>query len=61
MNVAADRLETHRHTVANRLRRIRLLTGLDPQRGYDRELLALALRAHLVIEHSGGVKDLRLG
>jgi PucR family transcriptional regulator, purine catabolism regulatory protein len=49
MNVAAERLETHRHTVANRLRRIRLLTGLDPQRGYDRELLGLALRIHLVM------------
>ena len=35
MNVAAEWLETHRHTVANRLRRIRELTGLDPQRGYD--------------------------
>jgi sugar diacid utilization regulator len=52
MNVAAERLETHRHTVANRLRRIRLLTGLDPQRGYDRELLGLALRTHLVIGNS---------
>ncbi len=52
MNVAAERLETHRHTVANRLRRIRELTGLDPQRGYDRELIALALRTHLVIENS---------
>jgi hypothetical protein len=49
MNVAAERLGTHRHTVANRLRRIRRLTGLDPQRGYDRELLGLALRVHLVI------------
>jgi hypothetical protein len=54
MNVAAELLETHRHTVANRLRRIRELTGLDPQRGYDRELLGLALRAHLVIECSAG-------
>jgi PucR family transcriptional regulator, purine catabolism regulatory protein len=52
MNVAAELLETHRHTVANRLRRIRELTGLDPQRGYDRELLGLALRTHLVIENS---------
>jgi hypothetical protein len=52
MNVAAERLETHRHTVANRLRRIRELTGLDPQRGFDRDLLGLALRAHLVIENS---------
>jgi hypothetical protein len=52
MNVAAERLDTHRHTVANRLRRIRVLTGLDPQRGYDRELLGLALRAHLVIAES---------
>jgi len=40
-------------TVANRLRRIRQLTGLDPQRGYDRELLGLALRTHLVIVNSG--------
>jgi hypothetical protein len=52
MNVAAELLETHRHTVANRLRRIRELTGLDPQRGYDRELLGLALRTHLVIVNS---------
>jgi hypothetical protein len=54
MNAAAARLDTHRHTVANRLRRIRQLTGLDPQRGYDRELLGLALRTHLVIVNSGG-------
>jgi hypothetical protein len=54
MNAAAARLDTHRHTVANRLRRIRRLTGLDPQRGYDRELLGLALRTHLVIVNSGG-------
>jgi hypothetical protein len=53
MNAAATRLDTHRHTVANRLRRIRQLTGLDPQRGYDRELLGLALRTHLVIVNSG--------
>lgn len=52
MNVAAERLDTHRHTVANRLRRIREVTGLDPQRGYDRELLGLALRIHLVIVNS---------
>ena len=49
MNVAAEWLDTHRHTVANRLRRIDELTGLDPQRGYDRELLGLALRVHLII------------
>jgi hypothetical protein len=54
MNLTAERLETHRHTVSNRLRRIRLLTGLDPQRGYDRELLGLALRIHLVIADSPG-------
>jgi PucR C-terminal helix-turn-helix domain/GGDEF-like domain len=52
MNETADRLDAHRHTVANRLRRIRQLTGLDPQRGYDRELLGLAFRTHLVIENS---------
>jgi PucR C-terminal helix-turn-helix domain/GGDEF-like domain len=54
MNGAATQMVTHRHTVANRLRRIRQLTGLDPQRGYDRELLGLALRTHLVIVNSGG-------
>jgi len=54
MNVAAERLDTHRHTVANRLRRIHLLTGLDPQRGYDRELLGLALRVHLIVGASAG-------
>jgi hypothetical protein len=52
MNETAERLDAHRHTVANRLRRIRQLTGLDPQRGYDRELLGLAFRASLVIENS---------
>jgi hypothetical protein len=45
-------LATHRHLVANRLRRVRRLTGLDPQRGYDRELLGLALRTHLSIVSS---------
>jgi DNA-binding PucR family transcriptional regulator len=53
MNLTAARLDDHRHTVANRLRRIGQLTGLDPQRGYDRELLGLALRTYLVIENSG--------
>ncbi len=52
MNVAAEYLDTHRHTVANRLRRIRQLTDLDPQRGYDRELLGLALRTYLVMVNS---------
>jgi hypothetical protein len=52
MNLAAVRLTTHRHTVGNRLRRIQRLTGLDPQRGYDRDLLGMALRAHLVIAES---------
>ncbi|HEX4730599.1 MAG TPA: helix-turn-helix domain-containing protein [Solirubrobacterales bacterium] len=52
MNVTAGQLDAHRHTVANRLRRIRQLTGLDPQRGYDRELLGLAFRTYLVIENS---------
>jgi hypothetical protein len=52
MNVTAAQLDAHRHTVANRLRRIRQLTGLDPQRGYDRELLGLAFRTYLVIENS---------
>jgi hypothetical protein len=39
--------------VIGRLRRIRQPTGLDSQRGYDRELLGLAFRTYLVIENSG--------
>lgn len=52
MNLTAKATYTHRHTVSNRLARIGELTGLDPVRGYDRELLSLALRAHYVVAHS---------
>jgi purine catabolism regulator len=49
MNVAARAIYAHRHTVSNRLNRIEELTGLDPSRSYDRELLSLALKIHNVI------------
>jgi hypothetical protein len=49
MNLTAKATYTHRHTVSNRLTRIEELTGLDPSRGFDRDLLSLALKANLVI------------
>jgi hypothetical protein len=45
-NGAAARLFAHRHTVASRLARVAELTGLDPTRGVDRELLGLGLKVH---------------
>ena len=48
MNLTARTTFTHRHTVSNRLTRVRELTGLDPQHAEDRELLGLALKAHRV-------------
>ncbi len=48
MNLTAKATFTHRHTIANRLVRIEELTGLDPCRSHDRELLSLGLKAHLV-------------
>jgi hypothetical protein len=48
MNLTAKSIYTHRHTVANRLARIRELTGLDPVNGREREHLSLALKAHYV-------------
>lgn len=56
MNVAAKATFTHRHTIANRLARIEELTGLDPNRAYDRELLSLGLKAHLVVTLARGGK-----
>lgn len=50
MNLTARTTFTHRHTVSNRLTRVRELTGLDPQHAEDRELLGLALKAHQVAE-----------
>jgi sugar diacid utilization regulator len=49
MNTTARATYTHRHTVSNRLGRIEELTGLDPLRSYDRELLSMALKANSVI------------
>jgi purine catabolism regulator len=47
MNLTAKATFTHRHTISNRLTRIEELTGLDPVRNYDRELLSLAFKAHV--------------
>jgi hypothetical protein len=52
MNLAAKAAFTHRHTISNRLSKIEELTGLDPSRSYDRELLSMALKAHLVVSLS---------
>ena len=49
MNLTAKATFTHRHTISNRLTRIEELTGLDPVRNYDRELLSMAFKAHLVV------------
>lgn len=49
MNTTARVTYTHRHTVSNRLIRIEELTGLDPLRSYDRELLSMAFKAASVI------------
>jgi sugar diacid utilization regulator len=49
MNTTARATYTHRHTVSNRLSRIEDLTGLDPLRSYDRELLSMAFKATSVI------------
>ena len=49
MNLTAKATFTHRHTISNRLTRIEELTGLDPVRNYDRELLSLAFKAHIVV------------
>ncbi len=50
MNLTARATYTHRHTVSNRLTRIRELTGLDPQQSDDRALLGLALKARRVLQ-----------
>ncbi len=49
MNLTAKATFAHRHTISNRLARIEELTGLDPVRNYDRELLSLAFKAHIVV------------
>ncbi len=46
MNVTADTIFAHRHTVAHRLERIHELTGLDPTIHEDREQLGLGLKIH---------------
>jgi sugar diacid utilization regulator len=46
MNMTADAIFAHRHTVAHRLDRICELTGLDPTIHEDREQLGLGLKIH---------------
>jgi DNA-binding PucR family transcriptional regulator len=49
MNATAAAIFAHRHTVAYRLERIHVLTGLDPLRCEDRERLGLGLKVHRVL------------
>jgi len=46
MNVTAETIFAHRHTVAHRLERIQELTGLDASVHEDRERLGLGLKIH---------------
>jgi sugar diacid utilization regulator len=46
MNVTAETIFAHRHTVAHRLERIQELTGLDASIHEDRERLGLGLKIH---------------
>jgi sugar diacid utilization regulator len=46
MNVTADTIFAHRHTIAHRLERICELTALDPTIHEDREQLGLGLKIH---------------
>jgi sugar diacid utilization regulator len=46
MNVTAETIFAHRHTVAHRLERIHELTGLDASVHEDRERLGLGLKIH---------------
>ena len=50
MNAAAAAIPSHRHTVADRLERLRALTGLHPARADDRERPGLGVKAQLVLE-----------
>ena len=45
MNATAEAVYAHRHTVANRLERVRTLTGHDPQLPAGQAQLALGLQA----------------
>jgi sugar diacid utilization regulator len=45
MNAAAGAVYAHRHTIANRLERLRALTGHDPQTPAGQAQLALGLQA----------------
>jgi hypothetical protein len=51
MNATAAEIFAHRHTVAYRLERVKLLTGLDPLISEDRERLGLGLKAYRVLAH----------
>jgi len=49
MNATATAIFAHRHTVAYRLERVRVLTGLDPLRSEHRERLGLGLKVHRIL------------
>jgi len=48
MNATAAAIHTHRHTVADRLDRVKRLTGLDPLQFEDRERLGLGLKIYRI-------------
>jgi sugar diacid utilization regulator len=50
MNATAVAASVHRHTVANKLERIRAMTELDPLVSEDREQLGLGIKAYRIIQ-----------
>jgi hypothetical protein len=51
INATAAAIYAHRHTIANRLTKLRELTGLDPQSPHGQAQLALGLQA-LKVQHA---------
>jgi len=51
MNLAARTATRQQRNTLAKMRRIRRLNGLAPQRGYDRELIGLALSTHMRHRH----------
>jgi sugar diacid utilization regulator len=55
MNATAVAIFAHRHTIADRLERIRKLTNLDPMLSEHRERLGLGLKIHRIAPSSTAV------
>jgi sugar diacid utilization regulator len=52
MKATAQAIHAHRHTVGDRLERVKELTALDPLRSEDRERLGPGLEAYRIISPS---------